>query len=281
MTQGRWIQALGLLCAVSIALPSMAMGQATITQDNRKIESFVDCTDSGGTWSWGPTTWTPSALGAAFNETLEYHGISPNAKVDADGIAIQSSSLNGSATFTSVTTSGSADGFADVDYGTANSATVDVESYFWIRFTIDTAQDYTLSGTLAKSSGTGPSVRIRLQLVGGDNILYSTVAGPFSSEGTLQPGTYDLQARATSLYTGSGYYNKQASYENVTFTLGAPLPGDCDSDGDVDLVDYDAFATCLAGPVDTPPSGCDCYDLDGDTRVDLADFAIFQESFGS
>jgi len=129
--QRAWVwQAAVWVCALGLAVPEAAFGQATITVDSRKIEALVDCTDAGGTWSWGPTTMTPSALGATFNETLEYNGISPNAEVDADGIAMQSSSPDGSTNFTSLITSGSACAFADVSGLSPNDAQVDVESYF-------------------------------------------------------------------------------------------------------------------------------------------------------
>ena len=56
--------------------------------------------------------------------------------------------------------------------------------------------------------------------------------------------------------------------------------GDADFDGDVDLVDYTAFADCMTGPgrVDRL---CDCrfLDIDHDGDVDLADFARFQNGF--
>ncbi len=61
--------------------------------------------------------------------------------------------------------------------------------------------------------------------------------------------------------------------------------GDFDSDGEIDLVDFNRFADCLAGPgVYDPPPGCDpldfvIADLDGDEDVDLADFASFQRAF--
>ena len=56
--------------------------------------------------------------------------------------------------------------------------------------------------------------------------------------------------------------------------------GDAEFDGDVDLVDYTAFADCMTGPgrVDRL---CDCrfLDIDHDGDVDLADFARFQNGF--
>ena len=61
---------------------------------------------------------------------------------------------------------------------------------------------------------------------------------------------------------------------------GPPTPFDCDDDGDVDLADLAAFATCLAGPEVRVIPGCAVInDSDGDTDVDVADFAAFQRTF--
>ena len=65
--------------------------------------------------------------------------------------------------------------------------------------------------------------------------------------------------------------------------------GDFDSDEDVDLADYAAFADCMAGPDATPnPPVPDCitaclgaFDFDADADVDLDDFAQFQVVFGN
>ena len=65
------------------------------------------------------------------------------------------------------------------------------------------------------------------------------------------------------------------------------LPGDPDSDGDIDLDDYAVLADCLEGP-GVPPSppapvtALQClsaFDLDTDLDVDLADFAVFEQEF--
>ncbi len=57
--------------------------------------------------------------------------------------------------------------------------------------------------------------------------------------------------------------------------------GDAEFDGDIDLIDYRAFAECMTGPgrVD---GLCDCrfLDVDHDGDVDLGDFARFQNGFG-
>ena len=58
--------------------------------------------------------------------------------------------------------------------------------------------------------------------------------------------------------------------------LKAPCPGD------LDYTDVDGFANCMTGPDTGPaPPECDCSDFDGDTDIDLADFAEFQTQFGS
>jgi hypothetical protein len=76
---------------------------------------------------------------------------------------------------------------------------------------------------------------------------------------------------------------------NVNFGSGSfdpePTPGNIDGDCEIDLDDYAAFSTCLAGPdVTTPPPGCpladfEKADMDGDSDADLDDFAWFQEAF--
>ena len=58
------------------------------------------------------------------------------------------------------------------------------------------------------------------------------------------------------------------------------LLDDCNSDGWVDLIDYDDFDACLVGPGGgLLLAGCDCFDLDGDNDVDLSDIAKFQRAF--
>ena len=55
---------------------------------------------------------------------------------------------------------------------------------------------------------------------------------------------------------------------------------DCNSDGWVDLVDYDDFGECLSGPDGgLPLPNCNCFDLDSDSDIDLSDVARFQAEF--
>ena len=57
------------------------------------------------------------------------------------------------------------------------------------------------------------------------------------------------------------------------------VPGDLDGDGHVDIGDVDLFGDCMNGPDVAPPGGCTRAKLDGDSDVDLADFAEFQRVY--
>jgi hypothetical protein len=57
------------------------------------------------------------------------------------------------------------------------------------------------------------------------------------------------------------------------------LAGDCNQDGVVDGEDFLIIAGCVTGPGNGPVDDtCACGDLDGDTDVDLADFAALQNA---
>ncbi len=58
------------------------------------------------------------------------------------------------------------------------------------------------------------------------------------------------------------------------------MPGDCDDDGDVDLIDYACFHDCLTGPNGGLLPGCEPFDFDGDNDTDVFDFAELQVAFG-
>jgi len=56
----------------------------------------------------------------------------------------------------------------------------------------------------------------------------------------------------------------------------AVKPGDCNEDGVVGRGDHPALRDCWTGPNATVGIECACFDLDGNGRIDLADFAEFQ-----
>lgn len=60
------------------------------------------------------------------------------------------------------------------------------------------------------------------------------------------------------------------------------LPGDLDGDSDVDLTDFALFAQCFSGANLPPAGGCTPgvhADLDGDSDVDLTDFKLLSHNF--
>jgi hypothetical protein len=58
-------------------------------------------------------------------------------------------------------------------------------------------------------------------------------------------------------------------------------PVDCNSDGLVNLHDYDNFEPCMSGPDGgLPTPRCACFDLDADDDVDLRDASQLQAVFG-
>jgi hypothetical protein len=52
------------------------------------------------------------------------------------------------------------------------------------------------------------------------------------------------------------------------------LRGDCDYDGDVDLVDFAAFQDCFGEP---EASNCLCFDLAANEMIDVNDYAVFEQ----
>jgi hypothetical protein len=81
-------------------------------------------------------------------------------------------------------------------------------------------------------------------------------------------------------YLASGF---ASDHLPVLVDLSLPLlaPGDFNRDGHVNLDDLEFIEDCLQGPNNGLLAGCDDEDLDSDADVDLGDFQIFQEHFGS
>jgi hypothetical protein len=91
----------------------------------------------------------------------------------------------------------------------------------------------------------------------------------------------------------AGYENRNIAlteqvevFGGASFAFDVQINGgmfDADADGDVDALDADAFAACLAGPGGSAPGGCttnlQLLDWDQDNAVTLADYAAMQRSY--
>jgi len=74
---------------------------------------------------------------------------------------------------------------------------------------------------------------------------------------------------------------ERAGFTEANFALGTWLAGDYDVDGDVDWDDFLRIEPSIVGPDNgPPPAGGDVFDFNADLDVDLADFTLFQQSFG-
>lgn len=74
--------------------------------------------------------------------------------------------------------------------------------------------------------------------------------------------------------TGSGAV---AYLDMGAFEFQGSVPGDCSSNGTLELDDFTDLESCLLGP---DVAGCQCFDVNRDGDSDLADFAILQALFG-
>ncbi len=93
----------------------------------------------------------------------------------------------------------------------------------------------------------------------------------------------DLQCEDAGVYDAMvGNLCMSVKSDGATLTVQpcpGSLPGDSDGDGDVDLVDFAGFLSCVSGPGEIPPSSCDVFDFEPDGDVDLHDAGAFQLAF--
>jgi len=111
------------------------------------------------------------------------------------------------------------------------------------------ADDFMISRSTIDGGGT-------MNSTGGNFELSGTIGQP--DAGSMSGGSFTL--------TGGFWF--------------ALATGDCNTDGGVNLIDYDDLEPCLSGPNGGLPfPDCNCFDIDGDNDVDLSDVARFVEGF--
>lgn len=77
---------------------------------------------------------------------------------------------------------------------------------------------------------------------------------------------------------GPGEYGIAYAADGVTVTVLA-MPGDSDTDNDLDLFDYRDLTECVTGPGATAAAECSVFDMNADNSIDLLDWCIFQTIF--
>lgn len=110
----------------------------------------------------------------------------------------------------------------------------------------------------------GADIDLSWRTVDGGGVMEST-GGDLELSGTI--GQPDAGALSGGDFTLTGGF---------WFAL---APDDCNSDGGVNLIDYDDFEGCLSGPDIAVTPVCTCFDVDQDDDVDLLDVAQFQKAF--
>ena len=110
--------------------------------------------------------------------------------------------------------------------------------------------------------------------------VYGTRSPRFAAFGDFPPFIRSAQGcRITDLDGNDRVFNcivDMGAYEAVTALPPPEIPGDFDSDCDVDSDDLQAFIDCASGPAVPWAPVCQEKDLDRDNDVDLSDFGIFQ-----
>jgi hypothetical protein len=136
--------------------------------------------------------------------------------------------------------------------------------------------DTIIQGWSGKLGGIGNS---------GDDPLFAdplgadNVAGTGDEDYRLSPDSPAIDAGAVTAYTPDTDLDGHARVLCGAVDLG-PYEfgiGDYDCDREVNPGDFPAWTFCMEGPNQANDSGCEALDFNGDNRVDLSDFAGFQQ----
>lgn len=90
-------------------------------------------------------------------------------------------------------------------------------------------------------------------------------------------GAYDLQLIPAQSFMLDENNNPHTSHTYGSLRI--VIVGDDNGDGSISVEDHAGFAECMSGPAGAAAAGCEPFDFDGASTVDLADFGTFQNLF--
>lgn len=115
--------------------------------------------------------------------------------------------------------------------------------------------------------------------VGGLNISGRGLEPEWAKIATIEFDVIATPATTLNACTVDG--GPQRGFGMVGIGAVGPVYYGCACLQESNLDTLDTLVSCLDGPGETTGNGCSCADIDGNTSVDLADFAAFQTSFRS
>ncbi|MBN1490715.1 MAG: carboxypeptidase regulatory-like domain-containing protein [Phycisphaerae bacterium] len=147
-----------------------------------------------------------------------------------------------------------------------------------VRYEDDTAERYVIAWALSEDDG------LNDRDVDHYEVYRGIVGSATRAKVADVPAGQALHTDASgALPPGSQVLYRVIAVDNVGLRScpGDPaVPADCESDGDVDLVDFAEFSACFNGPNRPPLGGCTAdVDFDDDGDVDLADSFVFSQCF--
>ena len=228
MVRGFRIRILLAVCAPSILLPSIAVADANLILDDRKIYGFLDLADYNGTNLWGPDHVYPDPNTSYFNPALDYAGASPAGNANGNAFINQKSwfdddlpgKVKTGTSFSSISASGYAKSICDTNTSSI-SAQAWGESICSVIFSISRPHQYEITGYLETNGISGASVRARLRTSNRTDIFNITGNGTLNRTGRLEPGNYELFLKANAIgYTGPNQYKiLESSFDKIEFNL--------------------------------------------------------------
>jgi hypothetical protein len=202
----------GCAAALAVAMVTQAaLATATLTRDDRELVIEATASENGAGLTTGEVVQTPS-FGDAFGLALGSGLIEsqPAGDAQAQATAQQISSFDASPDFMSVHAEGVAEARGQIDaFALIASNDANAESNFVIEFNITVPMTWTLDASIL-DEGSGSTGYVRLRPVGGSNIFnldQNSGVSVLSDTGTLQPGDYELLAKASGTAFGSQDFN--------------------------------------------------------------------------